>query len=278
LRQRDQLLSLGVRSGSIFEGAGHSHDAVPHRLPHQLFHLRELFRRGLLVVVSKDHASHLGRAYVTGKVNADALTLQLRKILAESSPLGSQTIVFVAGTVGSQNCVVQRGSRVAFARDLGRNSLIDFRWQSGIHQNGDLRLAKHVNESRGNHLAHRVDGLPPGCGAEVANRRNSSIADTHISRIPGRAGAIDDMAVRDDGVEGLRCRGRRLRRQQLDSGQKSCGRCQYSSDGSRDVVHSSLLYLHGPNCGRLLANQAVYPTVEARTAGMLMFNPLELNF
>ncbi len=38
--------------------------------------------------------------------------------------------------------------------------------------------------------------------AEVADRRDPPVADADVPRIPGRAGAVDDVAVRENEVEG----------------------------------------------------------------------------
>ena len=56
-----------------------------HGLPHQVFHLFELCRRGLFVVVSQDHAANLRRAHVAGEVDPDALLFESGKILAAKS-------------------------------------------------------------------------------------------------------------------------------------------------------------------------------------------------
>src|ERR1700687_1225104 len=55
-----------------------------------------------------------------------------------------------------------------------------------------------------NNHAARIDGASVWCGAEIADEDNLPVANSDTARIPGRAGAVDDTAVGDDDIEGLR--------------------------------------------------------------------------
>ena len=73
-----------------------------------------------------------------------------------------------------------------------------------IDQHGQLRLAQHVDEAGRDDLAGGVDGLSRGRAAAsrpIAAIRPSRIAD--VAGVPGRPGAVDDVAVEDDDVEGV---------------------------------------------------------------------------
>ena len=69
-----------------------------------------------------------------------------------------------------------------------------------VDQDRDLGLAKHINESRRDNHAVRVNrpfGLRP---AQKANGGDSPIANADIAGIPGRTGAVNDVPVADDEV------------------------------------------------------------------------------
>ena len=50
----------------------------------------------------------------------------------------------------------------------------------------------------------RVDGALGGHAFQVSDGGNFASADGDIARVPGRAGAVDDVAVADDYVVGIR--------------------------------------------------------------------------
>ena len=64
--QRNDLFGLRVRSRGILQRRRNTNCAVAHTLPHQLLHLLELLRRGLLVIVAQHHAADLGRPNIAG--------------------------------------------------------------------------------------------------------------------------------------------------------------------------------------------------------------------
>ena len=125
---------------------------------------------------------------------------------------------------------------IAFAGDLGGDALVDLRGQAGIDEHGQLGLAKHVNESRRDDLAGGVDGLPARRSGQVADGGDAARADADVARVPGRAAAVDDVAVGDDQVKKL-CTSlrRRLsglrRRGGLGWGKDGCGKQDCGQQG-----------------------------------------------
>src|SRR3954467_4392189 len=71
-----------------------------------------------------------------------------------------------------------------------------------IHQDRNLRLSQHVNEARRHDHAMRVDGTLARRGTYETNGRNAPIANADIAEIPGRACAVNDIAVADDEIVG----------------------------------------------------------------------------
>ena len=111
--------------------------------------------------------------------------------------------MLIAAAVGLDDGVVERRDRIAFTGDFRGDALKDFRGQARIDENGQFRLAEHVDEAGGDDFAGGVDGaLARSCG-EIADGGDFAVADADVSGIPGRTGAVDDVAVGDDEVEGL---------------------------------------------------------------------------
>ena len=210
--ERDQLLCLSVRSRSIFQRRGNANRAVFHGVAHQRLHLFELFSRGLLVFFSEHDCADGCRAHVTRKVNAHALFFQPRKILAEGPPVRRDFVVVVTRASTLDERISERRNRIAFARDLSRYPLINFRGKTRVDQNRHFRLAEQVDETGRNHFASRINRALAGRGCEIADGRDSPVADADVTRIPGRTSPVDDVAVGDDEVEAGRWR-HRLRQQ-----------------------------------------------------------------
>src|SRR5207244_3753971 len=174
---------------------------LAHTLTHVLLHLLELLRRGLLVIVTTHHVPDLGRPNVTSQIDPHALFLQTGEVLPQRAPVRCDVIMSVTGPVILNDAVIQRRSRPAFARNLCSDALVNFRRQSWINENRNLRLTQHVDKSRSHDHSASVDGALP-CGlTQISNRRDFAIADSDISRIPRRASAVDDVSVRNDEVE-----------------------------------------------------------------------------
>lgn len=69
-----------------------------------------------------------------------------------------------------------------------------------VDQDRQLGLAQHVNEARRDDHAVRVNGAFGLCRAQEADGCDTAVANADIARVPGRAGAVNDMAVADDEV------------------------------------------------------------------------------
>ena len=201
-RERDQFFRLRVRSRSVLEGSREPNCAFTHRLLDQSLHLIELSRGRLLIVVSQHHAPDLRGADVAGKIYPHPLFFQTSKILLKSAPIRCEMIVLVTLLVGSDDGVILRRDRAAFASNLRGDALVNLRRQSGFDEDGQLRLAQHVDEARSHDHAAGVDGSIPWSSSKIPNGRNFSGANPDVARIPRRSGAIDDVAICDDDVEG----------------------------------------------------------------------------
>lgn len=200
----DQLFGFGVGSGSVFERSRDADGAVAHGLAHKLFHLLKLDGRGLDVVVAEHHASDARSAHIAGNVDSNASLLEPGEVFPKRPPVGLNAVVIVLLLIGAKNGVVQRGDGFALAGDFRGYPLENLRRQAGVDKDGVLRLSEHVDETGSNNHVARIDGASAWCGVEIADEGNLPVANSDIARIPGRAGAIDDAAVGDDDIEGLR--------------------------------------------------------------------------
>ncbi len=203
--ESDQLFGFGVGSGSVFESSGDADGAVAHGLADQVFHLLQLGGRGLHVVIAEHHAADARCPDIAGNVDADALLFEPEKIFAKRPPVGLNVIVIVLLLVGTENSVVQRRNRFALAGDFRGDALIDFRGQARVHEDGVLGLSEHIDETGRYDFAACIDGASTRRRAEIADGHNLAGANPYIAGIPGRAGAVDDVAVGDDNIERL-CR------------------------------------------------------------------------
>ena len=199
--KRDQFFGLGVGSRRIFERSGDTDGAVEHGLADEFFHLLELRRLGLYIVVAEDHAADAGGADVIGDIDADALFFKASKVLAKGSPVGLHVELIEGALIGTENGVIERSDAFPFAGDLRGDALIDFRWQTRIDENGEFGLTKHINKAGGDNETVSVDGARARCCGEVADCGDSSFANPDVTGIPRRTSAVYDLAIGDDNVE-----------------------------------------------------------------------------
>ena len=200
--ERDQFFGLRVGGWRVFERGGDADCAIFHGLAHERLHLLELRGSGLLVVVAEHHAADLRGADIAREIDAHALLFEAREILAEGAPVGSDLEMLKAAAIGLNDRVVERSDGAAFAGDFGGDALINFRGQARVDEDGQFRLAEHVDETGRNDFAGRVDGALARGGGEIADGGDFSVADAEVSGIPGGTGAVDDVAIGDDEVEG----------------------------------------------------------------------------
>jgi hypothetical protein len=182
--EHDQFFGLGVGSRRILERSRDSNGAVQHGLADQLFHLLELRRVGLYIVVAEDHAADAGGANVIGNIDADALFSKSREVLAKSSPVGLHVELIEGALIGTQNGVIKRSDASPIAADLRGDALIDFRWQTRIDENGEFGLTKHINEAGSDNEPVSVDSALARCCGEIADCGDSSFANSDVTGIP----------------------------------------------------------------------------------------------
>ena len=184
-RERDQLVGLGVGRRRILQRAGDADGTILHGVIHEQPHLRQLVGRRLHVGIAEHHAAHAGGAHIACEVDAHALVLKAREVFAERGPVGMDVQMFKAGAVSFNDGGVEGRGGVAFAGDLGCDSLVDLRRNARIHQHGQFRLSQHVDESGCDNLAVSVDGLLAGRVFEIADGGDASGANAHVAGIPG---------------------------------------------------------------------------------------------
>src|SRR5947209_5980817 len=97
--------------------------------------------------------------------------------------------------------VIERRDGISLARNFRCDSLINLRRQAWVDENRSLRLTEHVDESWSNNSPGSVDGSFTWRRGEVADGGDFAIADAEVCGVPGRACAIDDVAVGDDEIK-----------------------------------------------------------------------------
>src|SRR5262249_53044229 len=124
----------------------------------------------------------------------------------EALPKGMQVVLNLEGGVGAliglDDGVIEWRCRASLAGEFRGDALKDLGRQMRVHQDGHLRLSEHVDESGSDYHAVRVNGALGRRGAEKPDGGNTPVANADVAGIPGRAGAVDDVAVADDDVVG----------------------------------------------------------------------------
>ena len=216
--QSDQLLRFRIRRRRIFQRARKPDRARAHPLLHQSLHLIRLLRSRLPILVTEHHAADARCADVGREVDADSLLFDPRKILSQRAPVGRHPVVLVNLPVRLDDEVVERRDRIPLPRYLRGDALKDLGGDPRLDQDAELRLPEHVDEAGSDYFAVRIDRFRARGLFEVADRRNSSVSDAEIARIPRGARSIDDPSVHDHEIEAL-VSGLRDRR---DRGPKEC--------------------------------------------------------
>ena len=160
-------------------------------------------RSGLFIVIAQHHAADLSGADVAGQIDAHALLFQTGEVLLKGAPVGRDVILIVAPAVELDDRIIQRRDGAAFARDLGRDALVNLRGQARIHQDRQFRLAQHVDEAGGDDHAVGINGARALRVAQISDGGDLAAANADVAGVPRRAGAVDDVAVGDDEIEGL---------------------------------------------------------------------------
>ena len=150
----------------------------------------------------------------------------------------AEVVVFRPGLV--RHRIGQRRDRAALARDLGRHALVNLAGRPAVNQQGELRLAEHVDEAGSDDEAGCVDDRARVLATECADCRDAVTRDAHVGVNPRSAGAVHHASAGNDDIEAGR--GRARRRGQRE-GAEACGdrtddcgsasRRKHSRDGSR---------------------------------------------
>jgi hypothetical protein len=202
-RQRDQFLCGGVRRRCVLQRSGEAHGAIAHGVAHQRLHAIEFGGGRRAVVIAQHHTAHLRGAHVAGQVDPHALLFQAREIVVKRPPVGMDGVMFVTHMVGLQESIGLGRDGRALAGDFGGDALVDLRRQVRIHQNGELGLAKHVDEPGGHHHAARINDALGRRPCQVSDGGDLALPDADVARVPRRPGAVDDAAMLDDDIVGF---------------------------------------------------------------------------
>ncbi len=104
--------------------------------------------------------------------------------------------------------VVERAAGLALAHDLERDPLLEVAHAAAVRDQGLVGPRQHVDETRRDGLAARVDlGRRPGAG-EVTDRGDAIATNADVRAPTRRAGAIVERAVADDEVVSVDSPGR----------------------------------------------------------------------
>ena len=95
---------------------------------------------------------------------------------------------------------VLRSNGTAFTRYLSRNPLRQLADRTIINEQRKLRLPQHVDESRRNDPAARVNHPTRGHTVEVADRNDPFAANPYIRCVPWTSAAVENVPVLDDDV------------------------------------------------------------------------------
>ena len=104
--------------------------------------------------------------------------------------------------------VIGRRDRLAFAGDLRGHALGQFADRLLVHQQIELRLPQHVDETRRDDESGGIDGaLGRHARTGMANEGNAITDDANVGIGPWIAAAIDDASVADEHVVLLGAKG-----------------------------------------------------------------------
>ncbi len=126
------------------------------------------------------------------------------KVFAKRPPVGLNAIVIVLLLISAENGVVQRRDGFALAGDFRGNPLEDLRGKAGVDKDGEFGLSQHVDEAGSDNSAACINGARASRIMQITDGGNLSISNSDVAGIPGRAGAVDNVPVGDDDIEGRR--------------------------------------------------------------------------
>ena len=200
LRQGDQLIGLCVDVGRIDQRAGNAQRAVFHGLLHERFHLIEFGGGGSAVVVADHRFADLRRADISANVEGRALFFQALEVAVERGPVNRELVVIQKRLHWRNGFLILRRDGAPFAGNFRGDSLRELAERAIVEQQRDFRLPEHIDETRRDDAALRIDFTLGVCVMQIANRRDASAAHGDISGKPRVPSAIDDVAVADEQI------------------------------------------------------------------------------
>src|SRR6266511_2882353 len=172
-RHLDQLIGLCVTRRWIDQRRRHAHRARLHGGLHDGFHAREFFASRRSRRVAKDGDTRLRLRKVGPEVEADAVLLKAREVLAD---------------------LLCRDWRSAFAADGGGDAHQQLVFSRAVLRQYVPGLIHHVNPPGRDVFAARVN-LPPPSASNSANTDKATVFDRDIRQNPRIACAIKHSAV-----------------------------------------------------------------------------------
>jgi hypothetical protein len=176
--------------------AGHSQSALLHSLAHQFPHLLPLGlvrRTGLLPVhVGPD----LRRAHIGADVGRNPLFEQFGEVAREIGP--------ALAPAAPALLAAHRRRRAALPEDHRGDALPDHALGVAVGEQCVVGVVMDIDQPRGHHLARGIDGPPRRTRAELADRRDSAVANADIGDVGGVPGPVHHPPVDDQRVEVLR--------------------------------------------------------------------------
>jgi hypothetical protein len=103
---------------------------------------------------------------------------------------------------------IDRSDGLALAVEGSGNPLADLGLGPPIDEDRELGLAEEIDEARGDDAARDVDPSTGRSAREVPDGDDSISSDADVGADSVRTGPVDDLAVLEDEVEGLRARTR----------------------------------------------------------------------
>ena len=198
--ERNQLVRRRVDGRGVDERAGKAEGPLFHHAVHQRSHVRQLGWRGAPVPLADHGRAELGGSHKGGEVDGRPGAGEVREVAVEVPPVDVEPVFLDAIRVVGDERVGERGHGLAFARDLGRDSLSHLAEQPVVDEDVDLRLPQHVDETRGDDQARDVERLVGLARAEKADGRDPVSPDGEVALVPWVAGPVHDPAILEDQV------------------------------------------------------------------------------
>ena len=207
LRERDQLVGVGVLARRVVQAGREPPRALLHRLPHDRPHVLQLRGGGRTVVPAHAPDADGRVAQDVGHVDGDRPVV-LAEQVGHSEPVGRHRRVAVEARVEPDVpvklfLVLERGVRYSvYPHQLGGDALPHLRVVVRLAQDGEPGVGVQVDESGAHDHARSVDGARRVEARHVAAPDRHCIAlDQHCCPEARAARAVDNLAVLYEKVE-----------------------------------------------------------------------------